>query len=75
LLDHAQERIGALEHVLDCGCRVGVGRRGIVAAERVDLRTNDGLRVGKIVAGAGSSSKTDQKCDEQDEDAHGWTHR
>jgi len=50
--------------------RIGIGGRGIVAAESFDLGTDDALRGGHIVSGAGRGSEADQERDEQDEGVH-----
>ena len=49
---------------------MGIGRRRVVAAERLDLGADDALRGGDIVGGAGRRGEADQECDEQQEGAH-----
>ena len=45
-------------------------RRGIVTAEGFELGTDDALRGGHIVGGAGRASEADQKHCQQEEGAH-----
>jgi len=49
---------------------MGIGGRGIVAAESFHLGADDALRRGHIVNGAGRGSEADQKCGQQAEGAH-----
>ena len=58
------------EHVLDRRRRKGIGRRGIVAAEGLDLGADDGLRGGDIIGGADGGGESDQDGGEQDKGAH-----
>jgi pimeloyl-ACP methyl ester carboxylesterase len=58
------------KHVPDCGRRKRIGRCRIVAAERFDLGTDDGLRGGNIIRGAGGGGEAEQECGQQDKCAH-----
>jgi hypothetical protein len=70
--DHVQEDVGIREQALDSGGGIGIGRRGIVAAERLGLGADGGLRGGDIVRSPDGGREADPECDEQDEDAHGF---
>ena len=71
VLDHAQEYIGLRKHLVNSRRRVGIGRCGIVAAERLDLGADDALRGGDIVGGASRRGETEEQGQKQKSGSHG----
>jgi hypothetical protein len=68
--DHRHEDVGLREDFLNGRRRMGIGGRGIVAAEGFDLGTDDALRGGQIVARAGRGSEAEQNDCQHGEGAH-----
>jgi len=61
--NHVHEDVGRPEHALDRGGGVGIGCRGIVAAEGLGLGADGGLRGGDVVRRPDGSRETDPECD------------
>ena len=70
LLDHLHEDVGLRKQLFDLGRGMGIGRRGIVAAERLLLRADHALRGGNVVGECGRG-EAEQKHEKQDDGAHG----
>src|SRR5437899_4040683 len=70
LLDHLHEHVGLRKELFDFGRGMGIGRRGVIAAERLLLRADHALRGGDIV-GPGGGDDAEQKHEKQDDGAHG----
>ena len=74
VLDHEQEQIGLREDLADGRRGVGIGRRRVVAGQRLLLRTDHALGGGDVVRGkrrTGGRTQPDQDSNKQNEGAHG----
>src|SRR5216683_1396363 len=69
VLDHQHENVGLRKHHADAGRGIGIGRGGVVAAERLFLCADHALRIGDVVRASGEG-EAEQGYDKQKNGPH-----